>query len=247
MKVDFMICGTQKGGTTALAAYLNSHPQIFIPEAKEVHFFDNEDYDWRFPDWSHYHVHFSRAKEWQICGEATPITMWWRPAMERLWRYNPHMKLIVLLRNPITRAFSHWNMEVQRGAEALGFIEAIMQERERCRVSLPLQHRVYSYVDRGFYVSQLREIWRFFPRSQLLVLRQEQLMLEPATALEDVYSFLGLASTAFGGSIIKHRRSYDLPMSRQALHFLRQTYWHEICQLQDLLDWDLADWLQLGS
>jgi hypothetical protein len=243
-KVHFLIAGTQKGGTTALAAYLARHPEVFIPPAKEVHFFDNENLDWLEPDWSVYHQHFNAALNEQIWGEATPITMWWKPAIERLWRYNPHIRVIIILRNPITRAFSHWNMERQRGAESLDFFQALSEEPMRCRSALPLQHRVYSYMDRGFYVAQLREIWRFFPRHQVMVIRQEWLADAPEQTLADIERFLGLSLCPFAGELKVHQRTYENPMPEAAFELLRRTFWHEICQLQTLLGWDCADWLE---
>ena len=243
-KVGFLIVGTQKGGTTALAAYLARHPQVFIPPAKEVHFFDNEEHNWCQPDWSLYHYHFRDASESQLWGEATPITMWWRPAIERLWTYNQNMRLIVILRNPITRAYSHWNMERQRGAEKLDFLEALQREEERCRAALPLQHRAFSYISRGFYCHQLREIWRCFPREQVLVLRQEQLADQPEATLMAVQHFLALSLMPFSGQIVAHQRSYQSPMPAAARELLRRTFWHEICQLQALLGWNCADWLE---
>ena len=89
------------------------------------------------------------------------------------------MRLIVMLRNPIERAYSHWAMEHRRGNDPLPFASALEQEEARCRGALPLQHRVFSYVDRGFYSAQLRRLWRFFGRDQVLVLRQEELRLDP--------------------------------------------------------------------
>ena len=81
MKVDFIICGTQKGGTTALDAYLRRHPAIGLAGAKEVHFFDNEDAfrDGR-PNYDVYHSAFPSSPSHQLIGEATPIYMYWYDA-----------------------------------------------------------------------------------------------------------------------------------------------------------------------
>jgi len=90
--------------------------------------------------------------------------MYWQNAPKRIWQYNPEMKIIIILRNPIERAFSHWNMERSRNAEHLSFWDAINTEKLRCQETLPLQNRVYSYIDRGFYIKQLENIWRYFPK-----------------------------------------------------------------------------------
>jgi hypothetical protein len=109
-----------------------------------------------------------------------------------MWEYNPDLKLIVILRNPITRAYSHWNMQRSRNVEPLPFWEAIQKERDRCREALPYQHRLYSYVDRGFYSEQLRRLWTYFPKEQVLVLRTEDLRNSPLEFLEEVCGFLGI-------------------------------------------------------
>jgi len=150
-KVAFVIAGTQKGGTTALASYLYEHPEIGMPTVKEVHFFDTEEH-FASPDvdYAGYDAYFKPGVRGRVLGDATPIYMYWEPAPQRMRRYNPAMKLIMLLRNPVTRAYSHWNMERERQRDRLPFEQAVRTEEDRCRKALPLQHRSYSYVDRGF-------------------------------------------------------------------------------------------------
>ena len=163
--VTFLIAGVQKGGTTALADYLRQHPALFIPALKELHLFDNEDLNWQHPEQiiSTYHAFFQDAPAGKLWGEATPIYSYWWPAMARIWAYNPAMRVILCLRNPVERAYSHWAMETGRAWDSLPFPQAIASESERCRAALPLQHRVFSYVSRGFYSEQLRRLWSFFP------------------------------------------------------------------------------------
>lgn len=164
VKVNFIICGTQKGGTSALDLYLRMHPEICMAANKEVHFFDNEEYfiSNNTIDYSLYHKVFEPKVGSRLLGEATPIYMYWYGAPKRIWEYNPEIKLIVILRNPIERAYSHWNMERARCADDISFWDALAGEGDRCRQALPLQHRVYSYVDRGYYTEQLRRLWTFF-------------------------------------------------------------------------------------
>src|SRR5438270_7515149 len=136
MKVDFVIGGTQKGGTSALASFLRQHPQICMPEKKELHFFDDEENFRRRPSYRAYHAHFQPRQDQRRCGEATPIYMYWDPAPVRIWEYNPEMKWIVILRDPAERAFSAWRMEKARERESLAFDEAIDRETERSRKAL---------------------------------------------------------------------------------------------------------------
>jgi CHAT domain-containing protein len=244
-QVEFLICGAQKGGTTALHGYLQRHPQLYLPNQKELHYFDNEDKNWENPNYEIYHQHFADAKtEQQLLGEATPIYMYWNSSPARIWQYNPRIKLIAMLRNPITRAFSHWNMERERKADGMGFLEAITTETARCRGALPLQHRVYSYVDRGFYSQQLRRLWNYFPQKQVLVLRQEQLQQNPGLTMEQIYKHLGIVNVPFTGAQQLHALPYEDPMPAAAKDWLRQHFLWEIKQLEAMLGWDCRNWLE---
>jgi hypothetical protein len=242
MRVNFLIAGTQKGGTSALDCYLREHPDVCMAQVKETHFFDNEAFfARRAPDYAHLHAHF-RPKAGQLLGEATPITMYWADAPRRVWEYNPRMKLICLLRNPVERAFSHWNMERDRGADNAPFAEALRREAERCRAALPLQHRVYSYADRGFYCEQIRRLWRFFPRAQTLFLKSEELTARPQETLYRVFAFLGVPRRPVEPRVV-HARPYAVPLGGAEREHLVRLYEWEVRQLERLLDWDCRNWL----
>ncbi len=242
--VDFLICGTQKGGTTPLYSYLKDHPDICMANRKEVHFFDNEkDFSNNKFDYSAYHSFFDSLQPNKVLGEATPIYMYWYDAPRRIWQYNPDMKLIVILRNPIDRAYSHWNMERDRGADNLSFWDAIQSERERCREALPYQHRIYSYVDRGFYMEQLRRLWTYFPQGQVLVIRIENLRNQLQKTLDVVCEFLGINPYQVIKNKNVHSRPYVSPMSAREKEFLRSIFEFEIHGIERILGWDCSDWL----
>jgi len=192
-KVDFIIAGAQKAGTTALFDYLGEHPQIGLSDVKEVHFFDDETRDWAAPDYGAYHARFGLADRSRRWGEATPIYLYWKNSIERIAAYNPAIRLIVLLRDPVARAFSHWKMEFARGAETNPFAWCIRQGRQRLFEAEPWGfHREFSYVERGFYGEQIEHLLNLFPADQLLLLRAEDLEATPGPVLERVSAFLGV-------------------------------------------------------
>lgn len=243
-KVDFIICGTQKGGTSALDAYLRHHPEICMADRKEVHYFDNEDtFHGQSLDYRIYHSFFHPLPEHKLFGEATPIYMYWYDAPRRMWEYNPNMKLFVVLRNPIDRAYSHWNMERSRNNESLSFGEAIEKENERCRKALPYQHRIYSYVDRGFYLEQLRRLWKYFPKDQVLILRNEELGSDPKNTLQRVCRFLQVEDFNRIESNIVYAIPYDSEMSDKLKKHLKFVFEYEIRSLERELNWDCSNWL----
>lgn len=246
--VDFLIAGTQKGGTTALDGYLRHHPEIVMPQQKEVHFFDNQ----RFftnspPDYAVYHMHFPQQGNQTHCriGDATPIYMYWEPCAARIHAYQPAMQFIILLRNPIDRAYSHWNMERQRGKESLGFSEAIRLETTRLANEPSGQHRVFSYIDRGYYSIQLKRLWQLFPREQFLILTSDALKNTPTTTLQQITDFLDIPP--FSGpqqARTDHALAYTAPMLEIDRAFLRDLFAQDVAELEKMLGWDCAEWLR---
>jgi len=244
MKVDFLICGTQKGGTTALDAYLRTHNEICLANTKEVHFFDNdENFQSINIDYSRYHHFFSVKLHHKTIGEITPIYMYWKNCPQRIWEYNKRMKIILLLRNPIERAYSHWNMEVSRGNESLSFIEAIKQEKSRLTTTPNKQHRIYSYIDRGFYSCQIKRIWEFFSKDQVLILKSESLKKEPKQALEKITNFLSVSPFEEITPLIAHEGKYDGDINENEKEILKSIYQHEIHELEQMLKWNCSNWL----
>ena len=244
-RVDFLICGTQRGGTTALFDFLRQHPEICWGTRKEVHFFDSErDFRNKEPRYFKYHSFFNPQPFHKVLGEATPIYMYWYEAPKRIWQYNPNMKLIVLLRNPIDRAYSHWNLTRHRAPDVT-FWDAIQNERQRCRSALPLQHRYFSYVDRGFYVQQLRRLWSYFEQKQILILRSEDLRSRPEDVVGNICRFLGIHALPEIKPPVarKQRYPYPGPMSVRERDYLRHMFEYEIRSLERILGWDCSRWL----
>lgn len=197
-RVDFFIVGTQKGGTTSLDHHLRQSPGVQMARTKEVHYFDDDRRDWSVPDVHDLHCCFDwRAEPGIVRGEATPIYCYWPHALERLARYNPAARLIMCLRHPAWRAHSHWQMESRRGMETMPFAAAVSElGRRRVTASPSGVHRVFSYVERGFYGMQIRAMQSLFPRCQLHFLRTDRLWDEPDRTVRDLLAFLGVAPTA---------------------------------------------------
>jgi len=237
MRVDFVIGGTQKGGTSALDSFLRQHPEICMPETrKELHFFDREADD---TDYKKYHANF-KPKQQRVIGEASPIYMYWETAPYRIWKYNPKMKWILALRNPVERAFSAWNMETKRGKEKLSFADAIEKEPERCREALPLQHRVYSYTDRGFYAHQVRRLFNILGKDNCLILLSEELRNDHKNTLRRVFAFLGVDGSFVPPEAIVFEQEYTDKIDDQLRSRLIDIFNFDIKELEKLLGRDLS-------
>lgn len=201
--VRFLIGGVQKGGTTALAHWLGRHPQVLLPASKEAHVFDAPDFD---DDWSRaeinrrYARHYAEHARTRLVGDATPIYCLHERFVQRIARYNPDMRWILLLRDPVERAISQYHMERSRGDERWPLLPALALERWRLRAHLndfsmrsPLRH--HSYRLRGDYARQLDTVYRYFDRSQVLILRSDAFRTTPQAVLEGVCRHLGLSGS----------------------------------------------------
>lgn len=196
---DFVIIGAQRGGTTSLHRYLGEHPQIVLPATKELHYFSR--YYARGADW--YRTQFPIClPAGTLTGEATPYYLFHPHAPRRLRAFAPDAKLIVLLRDPVDRAYSHYHHERRRGNEPLSFEAAIAAEEERLRGEVARMladegydspaHRHHGYLARGRYAEQLRAWFDVFPRERVLVLESETFYADPRGTLRQVTDILGV-------------------------------------------------------
>src|SRR6266851_5277975 len=179
---DFLIIGAQKSGTTSLYYYLVEHPYIGQSSTKEVHYFE------------------SRYKETFITGEASPSYLSHPHAPGRAAKLLPQAKLIVLLRNPVGRAYSQYRHNIGLGFEKLSFEDAIASQEERTKTekekllaneyhSSHIYNR-YAYLERGIYADQLEAWFKYFPREQMLILRSEDFFADPAPVCAQTLDFL---------------------------------------------------------
>ncbi|WP_084399632.1 sulfotransferase family protein [Henriciella aquimarina] len=244
-RIDFMIGGVQKGGTTSLDAYLRQHPGIAMAKKKEVHFFDKRPRTYIRPfDYWLYHRQFRWEEQASGAklGEATPILTWWAGALERLWLYNPDIRIITLLRDPVQRAWSHYRMDQSLEREAETFSRVIRTECERARRALPRQDRVRSKVARGFYAHQLRNLKRLFPEEQLLFLRSEDLFAAPQAELDKVTDFLGVERFAFEKEPQHNSAPAFSEMAPEDRRFLEDAYRFDAQETRRLLGWEKEPW-----
>jgi len=242
-KVDFVVAGTIKGGTTALDEYLRLHPQIGMGRIKEIRFFDNERYfHGGHLHYREYHELFSGVWTRKILGEATPDYMYAPNAPSRICDYNPKMKIIMLLREPVSRAYSHWNMERQLNKEPRAFGDAVRQELWRGADALAEQPG-FAYVHRGFYSEQLERVWKLFSREQTLILKSEELRKNHLQTLNRIFQFLGVDEQREIPNLESHARDYEKTISPEDKAFLAEVFEPEIKKLQQLLNWDCSKWL----
>jgi hypothetical protein len=231
---DFLILGAQKAGTSALGFFLNQHPRIKCARRKEVGFFSRDKFYELGPDW--YARQFPRrVRPGILLFEATPEYLYYPFAAERIFQFNPRIKLIVLLRNPVERAFSAWNMFRQfhsdppvKEATIKDYIEdanpAIKRpllellgrpQFPRFQDSVQAEIEAWragraeplepSFVRRGLYAQQLERFYGLFPRENILVLESAELKTDPRTCLNRVLRFVGAPEGGWAGMDLREQ------------------------------------------
>jgi hypothetical protein len=249
---DFMVVGAQKSGTTSLYSYIVRHPAVRTARLKELHYFDRE-----FAHGSAwYRSQFPLGlgtRSWRT-GEATPYYLAHPLVPARAARLVPNARIIVLLRNPIDRAYSHYQHSANRGQEHRTFEEALEVEAELIRpeeariASNPgyrsIDHERRSYLTRGLYAEQLERWFEHFPPEQVLVLLSEALFQSPEAEVSKVFAFMGLSSLPAAHEMFEQQKAgiYQnglAPATRSRLIEYFRPHNRRLAELLGVsLDWD---------
>ena len=205
---DFLIIGAEKSGTTSLYDYIIQHPSVFPSMVKEVEFFENKFskeicfYKSNFPT-KLSKFYFEKLKKIKFfTGEATPTYFFYPHAPNRVAKFLPQVKLIIILRNPVDRAYSNYNHSIRGKTEKLSFEEAIKSEKDRLNPELSLIEkddtylsyslRHHAYLLKGIYLKHI-EMWqKYFDKENFFIFSTEELQNNPNKIVNEVFSFLEL-------------------------------------------------------
>jgi hypothetical protein len=194
---DFFIPGVDKAGTTACANLLGQHPGVFMCTPKEPHFFSQPSAQGRLSpfipavlDRQEYLSLFRTAPEQALWGDASTSYFWDPEAPKRIRRSVPHARFLILLRNPVERAFSHFLNNVREGIEKRDFKEAILHEQSRSRRPRSWTEDTV-YLDCGFYAEGLDRYFALFGREAVMVLLFEEVIALRPAGTEQILRFLG--------------------------------------------------------
>lgn len=268
MLPNFLIIGAPRSGTTWMARNLRDHPDVFLPKAKELHFFDQH-YDKGI---EFYESSFAEAKGKKAVGEATPDYLHGAyskndiPTLIR--KHLPDAKLIVSLRNPVERAYSRfWNAKARYDRNVRMTFEEKLEDRPE-------------FIAEGMYFEQLDRYYALFPKDNILVLLFDELVRDPETFIRRAYKFLDVREDVRSGwefvkvnqaagkgylaksgvfaalssttsrlklhrlaAYLRARNSVELPpMNGETKRLLRDLYYEPNCKLQQLTGLDLSAW-----
>jgi len=240
-KVDFIIPGVQKAGTTSAAYYLDRHSNIYLPQ-KELHFF-NQHYNNGMP-W--YEEQFKIPRNFcGLLGERSPRYCVIPEVMDRIKETYPDIKIILCLRDPVTRLYSQWNMEIDRRLHRSPFLEFINSGPLK-----PLKLTKYeSYpnikpLDRGFYAKQVKHIVTLFGRKNLYICIAERFIKNTFLELNTIFNFLGVErmhKRNFKRNN-KHVRQYKKSIRKQDRELCKEIYRQSTHELFDFIGYEIEEW-----
>ena len=240
VKPSFFLVGAAKSGTTALAAWMDEHPELYLSPIKEPNFFSTDiDPDGFREEYKAYvngvwgntqHQGFIREENDYkelfkgndsalIAGECSTSYLFSKEAAERISRYQPDARIIMILRNPTARAHSHYRMAVQMGLEQRDFDMAWHED-------LAMKERRWGvselYADLGYYDEQLERYLDHFPSDRILVLFHEDFISRPQEVLDKASAFLGVS--AHPALLESERNKSRVPKNKQ-LHAWLKSGW----------------------
>ncbi len=237
-----VIVGAQKAGTTQLYAYLVTHPRCFEAAKKEVDYFSKHSersvawYRSRFPlsfrvGWRRGHVM-----------EASPSYLPTPSALRQMQQVLPKTRIIVLMRDPVSRAFSHYQHRKTRHLESRSFAECVAEEirnnqfpPEFGEALRPDAAPMLGYVARGYYALQLELLLKLFPRNKVLMMDSASLFQDTTAACERVFNFMGLDSFDVQPTKIYNRGYYQEQIDPRVAEQLREHYRPYDALLTDLI------------
>jgi hypothetical protein len=201
-----LIVGAQKSGTSSLFDYLAQHPQILTSSVKEVHYFDGglssrTDNFVKGESWyrSFFPLKYKKSRNKKII-EASPLYLFSPDVARRIRETLPQAKIIVVLRNPVDRAISHYHHEVRAGRESRQMLQAFIEEESLLApiwANREFRNEAFitkSYLSRGLYADQIERYLKEFSKERICIIKSNDLFADPDSAIKPVLKFLGLKS-----------------------------------------------------
>jgi len=229
---NFLLVGAAKSGTTSLYHYLKQHPEIFMSPVKEPFFFsfinkkpyfkgpfDQKTNEEIITSLDEYKNLFQGVNDEKAIGECSNSYLYFQDSAAHIKKFIPECKIIIILRNPLERAFSHYMQAVMIGHENLIFEEALKKEKERLKVNWRWH---YQYVGQGMYYHQVKKYLEIFEMQMVKICFFEDLIHNPKDFMKKIYQFLGVQSE-FVPELDKIYNRSGLPKNRFVHKFLRDS------------------------
>jgi len=203
MKPNFLIVGAVKSGTTSLYEYLKQHPDIFIPDWKELSYFIGDFFSplHRVKTSHLYYRIFSKADNQSAVGEVSTAYLFDKDSSQLIKKELGKIKIIILLRDPSAMSYSLYNHQLRREGETIDSFEKALEKEEIRKKDLNFRKRCYGwhanyyYYQRGRYHSQVKRYIDAFGKDNILVILFDELVSETLSVLKNTFQFLGVDDT----------------------------------------------------
>jgi len=233
---DFIIVGAQKAGTTSLYEYLCNHPNVLSNRQKESDFF-NLKYKWK-ERWYKFYFPMEHKLKDKITGESSPNYLLNPNVARRIKNAVPNVKIIILLRNPVDRAISHYKYERYIGEENRSFDKALRCEEKRISGGPGTKKYIhYSYKKRGEYYNQVKRYKDVFNEERLMIIESERFFEQTKKVMSEVYEFLEIDEVhpEIYEAYKKRGDRVDVDVKRESIEILKRYFESHNKKLFDLL------------
>ena len=229
VRPNFLIVGAAKSATSSLDRYIGQHPDVYIPPKKEAHYFSTPDFPPRFEgpgddgmntetirDRDKYLALFAGSEGYKAVGESSVFYLYYPRTAERIHADFPQTKIIMMLRNPVDRAFSAYMHLIRDGREQLSFEDSLAAEEQRLRSGF---EPMWFYRELGLYAGQVERYLQVFGPKQVKVVLYDDFAMNPLGTVNEVFEFLGVNTTVSIDTSLHHNES-GVPKSRWMYDFI---------------------------
>lgn len=229
MLPNFLVVGAAKSGTSSIDRYLAQHPDIFLPAKKEAHYFAIPSFPAKFNgrgdegmntetigSRERYESLFAPVSKEIAIGESSAFYLYYPGTAERIYSENPDMKIVIVLRNPVDRAFSAYMYLLRDEREALSFENGLLEEANRKRMDY---EPMWLYRELGLYTEQVHRYLDVFGRNQVKVVLYDDFSRDTAATMSELFAFLGVNPNFSIDSSIRYNES-GMPKSRALFNFI---------------------------
>jgi hypothetical protein len=248
--LDFMIAGTMKGGTTSALKNFYYHPEISMPKInkkvnvyEEIHYFNDIKKNYlKGVEW--YKQHFDYSKK--MIGDKSPDIMYQSLCLDLLQMLNPQVKIILFLRNPIDRAYSHWKMLKNDFNPNISSFEFCVEDELKNRMGEIRNYSVSFWthlVQRGLYYSQIENILKYFPRENIYIAISEKVRKDMDKEYDNIFKFLNIQP--FKGNYTEEyvsKSSDTLDINSKIYKKLKKTFNKDKVKLENFLGYKTEWW-----
>lgn len=220
-QANLFIVGAPKAGTTSLYHYLEEHPQVFMSAIKEINFFTFQQIEEQglyydatpVRSKTDYDALFATVQAETAIGEASVSYLFYPGTAEKIKDYNPNAKIIMVLRSPIERAFSHYLMDQRLGLVTVSFWEVL---------SAPEKYPMHfqQYVQLGNYYKQCQSYLKAFGKGNVKIFTYESIKSDLSGVVKELYDFIGVDSD-FSADLTKVHNPYSAPKNAMVMHFYK--------------------------